>query len=163
MPRLFKHDAPSNDTAELGSLYVLGTLNELDRCEFERHLEEGCAVCVEEISRASATLRALAETANQNLPSGMRERFLERVQSEQSLKAKSNGSGALLLKSGLLIARTESMEWQAGPVPGIWVKQLFVDREEKSATSLVRMDAGSRYPSHRHNGPEEVFLLNGET
>lgn len=63
---------------------------------------------------------------------------------------------------GLLIARTETMNWQAQRVPGCWAKPLLVEPQCKIATSLVRMDPGTHFPAHRHGGPEEVFVLEGD-
>jgi DNA-binding NarL/FixJ family response regulator/quercetin dioxygenase-like cupin family protein len=68
----------------------------------------------------------------------------------------------LLNRSGLFMFRTESMIWQAGKVPGCWVKTLIVEEGSRIATSLVRMDAGSHFPAHRHFSTEEVFLLAGD-
>ena len=68
----------------------------------------------------------------------------------------------LLDHSGLFIGRTESMNWRPGSIPGCWSKLLFVKEQLHVATSLVRMDAGTHFPAHRHQGPEEVFLLDGD-
>jgi quercetin dioxygenase-like cupin family protein len=37
-----------------------------------------------------------------------------------------------------------------------------VEQQRKIATSLVRMDPGTHFPAHRHGGPEEVFVLEGD-
>jgi len=65
-------------------------------------------------------------------------------------------------QSGLLIARAETINWQPQRVPGCWIKPLLVEQQRKIATSLVRMDPGTHFPAHRHGGPEEVFLLDGD-
>lgn len=161
MPRINRHLLPSDETAEICSLYVLGDLDAVDRTEFERHLQEGCPVCDDEIRRASATLQALAERSDQNAPSSLREQLEMRLNSGR-LNAKWKDPSILMSESGIFIARTESMEWRAGPIPGIWVKPLFVNPKEQYSTSLVRMDAGTRYPSHRHSGTEDVFLIEGD-
>lgn len=161
MAKLTKHDGPSEETADLAAQYVLGGLADIERSEFEQHLSGGCPVCDAEVARVSSVVRSLAEAATPIPPAGMRERMQARI-ATQSLAGKSTLPGILLNESGVLIARSESMAWQENPIPGIWIKQLFQDPEEHSATSLIRMDAGSRYPSHRHAGPEEVFLLQGD-
>jgi DNA-binding NarL/FixJ family response regulator/quercetin dioxygenase-like cupin family protein len=68
----------------------------------------------------------------------------------------------LLDRSGLLIARTERMEWRATGMPGCQRRILFVDEQQKSLTSVVQMRAGTHFPAHRHAGPEEVFILSGD-
>jgi anti-sigma factor ChrR (cupin superfamily) len=161
MPKLTKHDRASADTATLASLYVLGTLTEFERSDFERHLEEGCAVCNSEVESAGAALSALAEAASSPTPSGMRERFKARL-NENKKEESSTNHGILLRHAGVLISRTDSMQWHPGPFPGIWIKPLYLDPQRQRATSLVRMEPGTRYPSHRHNAAEEVFLLDGD-
>jgi len=46
--------------------------------------------------------------------------------------------------------------------PGISYKPLYEDLARKYSTSLVRMNAGAHYPSHRHSEIEELFLLSGD-
>jgi len=78
-------------------------------------------------------------------------------------EAKKTGSSAvevLLNQSNLLIARTDTMEWQPGEFHGCWHKPIFV--EDSCTTSLIRMEAGTRYPAHRHGGLEEVFMIHGD-
>lgn len=162
MSTLPKHDQPSAETASLASMYVLGALPESEHTEFERHLMDGCRVCDSEVERASAILGALAEAAEPILPPGMRQRFQMRLESEQVLANDSDSEGILLRQSGVLISRTPAIEWQPGPFAGIWIKPLFLDQQQQRVTSLVRMAPGTHYPSHRHNGPEELFLLEGD-
>lgn len=52
-------------------------------------------------------------------------------------------------------------EW-AEPAPGISCKLLATDTEKDRVSMLVRLAPGSAYPSHRHAGVEELFLLHGE-
>jgi quercetin dioxygenase-like cupin family protein len=47
-------------------------------------------------------------------------------------------------------------------IPGIRVRRLFVDEEADRVTMLVRMDAGTTYPAHRHGGAEECYVLEGD-
>jgi anti-sigma factor ChrR (cupin superfamily) len=42
------------------------------------------------------------------------------------------------------------------------MKTLVVEEPGLIATSLVRMDAGTHFPAHRHLSAEEVFLLAGD-
>ena len=46
--------------------------------------------------------------------------------------------------------------------PGIHRKLLFLDQERDYATSLLRVDAGTHYPSHRHADVEEILVLEGD-
>jgi quercetin dioxygenase-like cupin family protein len=51
--------------------------------------------------------------------------------------------------------------WVDTPLPGIQLKILAVDRERQVATLLIKGGPGAVYPSHRHTGPEECFVLRG--
>ena len=41
-------------------------------------------------------------------------------------------------------------------------RRLFVDDTSGRVTMMVRMAAGTSYPSHRHGGFEECFVLEGD-
>jgi anti-sigma factor ChrR (cupin superfamily) len=64
--------------------------------------------------------------------------------------------------AGLTIVRAAEEGWVETDVPGVSVKRLRVDRERRYVTMLVRMAPGSAYPSHRHAGAEECFVLEGD-
>jgi anti-sigma factor ChrR (cupin superfamily) len=52
-------------------------------------------------------------------------------------------------------------EWSETGLPGIRAKVLAVDRPRSLATLLIRAEPGAVYPSHRHHGPEECYVLRG--
>ncbi len=52
--------------------------------------------------------------------------------------------------------------WEEVGISGIKVKRLFVDPERDSVTMLVRMPAGAAYPRHRHAGPEQCYVIEGD-
>lgn len=51
--------------------------------------------------------------------------------------------------------------WQPTRHEGIFVNVLRRDEVTGNATVLIRMQPGCSYPSHRHNGIEEVFIIEG--
>ena len=53
------------------------------------------------------------------------------------------------------------IDWRPTPYEGIFVNVLRRDKESGDATVLIRMHSGCSYPSHRHVGLEEVFILQG--
>jgi anti-sigma factor ChrR (cupin superfamily) len=63
---------------------------------------------------------------------------------------------------GLHIQRANPAAWQPTAFPGVEVQPLTVASEQRQATMLVRMAAGSSYPPHRHGGPEECYVLSGD-
>lgn len=52
-------------------------------------------------------------------------------------------------------------EWE-DVAPGIACKLLATDTARDRVSMLVRLAPGAAYPSHRHAGAEELFLLHGE-
>lgn len=64
--------------------------------------------------------------------------------------------------ASLHIQRAEEGEWIDLGLKGVTFKHLFVDHETGYATTLVRMAPDSWYPTHRHAGYEECYMLQGE-
>ena len=51
--------------------------------------------------------------------------------------------------------------WVDTPLAGIQMKVLSVDAPRGVATLLIRAAAGAVYPSHRHSGSEECYVIRG--
>ncbi len=62
-----------------------------------------------------------------------------------------------------VVVSTATMEWQSSPGAGIWRKRLELRGAAESGrvTSIVRYDAGSRFPPHEHPEGEEILVLEG--
>jgi anti-sigma factor ChrR (cupin superfamily) len=86
-------------------------------------------------------------------PTGLRARVLDAVKPQP---------GILLNRAGLLISRSSDIPWRSTSFAGLSVKPLFVDAERKYSTTLLRMEPGTHYPSHRHKETEELFVLEGD-
>jgi len=143
------------DLHELASLYALDALDDAERKEFEEHLRKGCDKCAADVRSFSGVANLIGESFEAAPSPQLRERLLQRV-------SRSTGVPGILFKqSGLLIARSDELKWQT-LAPGIFLKPLYEDAERKYNTSLVRMEAGARYPSHNHAAIEELFMLAGD-
>ena len=162
MTDLLQNENQCCEWEECVSLYALGNLGGGDLIGLEQHLAQGCARCSGELSRVGEDLVKLAKCSPAAMPLGARERFLARLKNDNVRETKAPESSIIFNESGVLISRSEAMPWQAGEVPGIWAKRLFADADQQCVTAIVRMDPGVRYPSHRHAGPEELFLLSGD-
>ena len=46
--------------------------------------------------------------------------------------------------------------------PGVSARRLFFDAAHQRVTMLVRMAAGATSPPHRHSGPEDCYVLEGD-
>ncbi len=60
------------------------------------------------------------------------------------------------------IRRRDEGAWEETGITGIQVRRLFVDPARNQMTALVRMAAGTAYPRHIHDGPEECLVLDGD-
>lgn len=61
-----------------------------------------------------------------------------------------------------VVIRPEQYEWRDSPMPG--VERMMLDRigdEVARATSLVRYAPNSAFSPHRHDGGEEILVLDG--
>jgi anti-sigma factor ChrR (cupin superfamily) len=62
-----------------------------------------------------------------------------------------------------VVVLPDDYKWVPSPVPG--VTRMMMDRiggEVARATSVVRYDSDSEFPGHRHDGGEEILVLEGE-
>ena len=132
----------NDDLRELASLYALGALPAEQTAAYEAHLSHGCPVCRAEVRALREVTGAIGLTADPLAP-------------RSELRAR-------LMKTISMSLRSEEMNWQPGQLPGLFLKVLFNDTQRAYTTALVRMTAGTHYPSHRHAGVEELFLLEGD-
>jgi anti-sigma factor ChrR (cupin superfamily) len=51
--------------------------------------------------------------------------------------------------------------WIETGLPGIRARVLAVDQERSLVTLVVRAEPGAVYPSHKHHGPEECYVISG--
>jgi anti-sigma factor ChrR (cupin superfamily) len=140
---------------ELASLYALDALDPAEKRIFEQHLGTGCEPCARDLRSYEAVATAIGESVAMQPPKRLRQDLLASVNEKPGLP------GVLLQQPGLLISRSQELDWKPMAV-GIEYKPLFEDAVRRYNTCLVRMDAGARYPSHRHREIEELFLLSGE-
>ena len=51
--------------------------------------------------------------------------------------------------------------WIDTGLPGIRARILAVDKTRSLVTLMIRAEPGAVYPSHKHHGPEECFVISG--
>jgi anti-sigma factor ChrR (cupin superfamily) len=54
-----------------------------------------------------------------------------------------------------------TIHWRGTSYEGIFLHFLRRDEETGDSTVLIRMEPGCGYPAHRHEGIEEVLILQG--
>jgi anti-sigma factor ChrR (cupin superfamily) len=161
--KVFGH---SEDSAASAALFALGSLRGEEKAVFEQHIREGCEICDKDILDLAGVVENLALAVPPVEPSAaIRQRLLDSVTANPRRPAGPellrNTKGVLLQQSGLLIARSADMSWER-VAPGISRKILSVDSNRSCCTSLIRAEAGTRYPRHRHAGVEELLVLEGD-
>ena len=152
----------TDDLREFASLYTVGALSPEENAAYQAHLSAGCDVCRAEVASLREVTGAIGLTADPVRPRAeLRDRLMKTISTTLQAPA-GRGPGIMYDKDGVLIARSREMDWQPGQLPGLFLKVLFNDTRRRYSTALVRMTAGTHYPSHRHAGVEELYLLEGD-
>lgn len=152
---------------ELAALHALGLLTPADEAELRAATAADPRLAAESAAferTAGAMAAAVAEVPPAE---GARERFLATARAARPGEAapaaqpwkRWDASAAQALRT---VVRASEEGFQSTTHPGVAVRQLFVDAEADRVTMLIRMDAGSSYPRHRHASPEECFVLRGD-
>lgn len=142
------------------ALLALDLLSESEGAELRRHLEAGCAECEAGLRGYRAAAAALADSL---VPREPRPELRERV-----LAAAVQTPGPQVWKrwdaqpaTPLHVVRRGEGSWERVR-EGVEARRLFVDPGRDIVTMLVRMAPGARYVPHRHAGPEQCFVLEGD-
>lgn len=163
-----KSSSSERGPTEEAMLFAADCLRGPDRWEFE-NLTLLFPWLADEARELRGAFHALAETAPPQLPpDGLKDRLMARV-SQQAKQAEKQDQEVQIWKSWpqsaegtFSVISGEDLPWQPTAFPGVEAKNLFVDRELGRVTMLVRMGPESAYPNHRHGGPEECFVLEGD-
>jgi len=158
--------------------FLLGSLEQDEEKQFLQHLVSGCAECQKAIVETKRVLQALplallspsSPIALVSPPAALKEKLLHSLKTSSNDEANpqvwktwpDSSNAASTTISGLLIVRAHEEEWVDIGVNGIQVKRLFVDKAHDSVTMLVKAPAGAAYPRHRHSGPEQCYVLQGD-
>lgn len=153
--------ADENDwlASELAARYALGGLTGEERRGVEERLRSGDVALEQELRRYQEMAAQLALAARPvRPPPSLKERLAARTRPAPHEPE----SAVLFEEGGVLLSTAARLPWKRTPLPGVWTKTLFVDRKRGYRTSLVRLEPGAEYPSHRHADVEELFVLEGE-
>ena len=154
--------------------YVIGNLDEGQRAELARHLASECPVCSSEREQFAGLV---AELDRVGAPSraprpDLSERLYRRIEEKLHAADPAGAAGVQVWRdwvpgsepaaqAGLVTVMPDESDWQPIDVPGIRVRQLFVDPARDLVTMLVRMEPGAEYPPHRHADVEECYVVAG--
>jgi quercetin dioxygenase-like cupin family protein len=143
---------------ELAALGALDLLDESDAAALERHRQKGCPECEAEAARYRDVPAALGlSVSHPEPPADLRNRLMARIATGPQVWKSWDGSA----EPPLHVVRQDEGEWQTVK-DGVYAKRLYVDAAHDRVTMLVRMDPGASYIPHRHAGPEQCFVLEGD-
>lgn len=184
------HEFLDDDLRDQAVRHALGTLADPEARLYRMHLLE-CGICRSEADSLSKLTRELVLVApSETPPPQLWEHVLKRIKSPrrpvavepdrtppahtaESSRVADTRHPTQIWKSwepraphadgsGLTYVPSEDHPFESTGAAGVDVRRLFVDREQKRVTLLVRMAAGSSYPAHEHAGPEECYVLQGD-
>ena len=123
----------------------VGALDPDERLELEARLDTLTPEQRSEVSRLydAATAVALRVPPSEP-PAHARERLLAAVRKPSTYTVWAAGA-----------------TWTDTGLPGIRARVLSVDKARSLVTLLIRAEPGAVYPSHKHHGPEECFVIRG--
>ncbi len=140
---------------ELASSYALGALEAKETDEFKGLLGEDPSSSEKELKGFKEVVDLLAFSApSVTPPSGLKDKLLQRIREKVLTKEKAKE------KEGFLYVRSQEGEWK-DIAEGVSLKRLFYDPVRQYATAMVKMSAGTRFPSHRHMEAEECYVIEG--
>jgi anti-sigma factor ChrR (cupin superfamily) len=150
------HTTKDEEAQGRAALYALGALDPEEARDFEEHAAQ-CGPCAEELRCFRSVAAALAVAPAEAEPhADVRARLLARVSGGEGRKA------GVEAAPGFLVVRKDEGRWRPTGDRGVSYKLLYADAERGTYTTLLRMEAGSRIPAHRHLGVEHCLVLEGD-
>lgn len=140
---------------DLVASYALAALERSEAELMDAHLPT-CAECQREYEALSSVTSTLSAWGARTLPSPapLWDRLAERIASEPR-------NNAVASSPSPSVPAWREPRWMEA-APGITCKLLSTDAEADRVSMLVRLAPDTAYPSHRHAGLEELYLLEGE-
>lgn len=141
--------------------YAFGTLEPNARARFEARLERD-----PDLRKLLADARAMADELGTLVPPlpappGVLARIHTRIAtSDAGVQPWKRWQADEPTPTG--IVPRSSVPFEATAIQGIEVRRLALDPAADRVTLEVRMAPGTSYPAHRHGGPEECFVLEGD-
>jgi anti-sigma factor ChrR (cupin superfamily) len=154
-------------TAELAALFMSGALSPDEQQQLLVELAQDGSL-PRELKELQAVVHALVEEIDPIEPAPEVKQALMQFAREHKSTRQLRGHHQVWRgwqsdePEGLFTVRAADMPWEETGVEGIQVRRLFVDQEHDRMTVLFRMAPGSSYVPHRHEGPEECYVLEGE-
>jgi predicted ChrR family anti-sigma factor len=146
---------------------ALGTLAAPERVEVERHVQ-ACPACAEKLAGEAQLLTVVGASLEEAAPSrALRDRVFASVEGPRRFEPLLEAASALLrVNTGEVLEVFAQADhprgWLTGPSPGLRVRPVRLGPSLGQARGwLLAMPPGGTYPHHRHEGDEEVLVLQG--
>lgn len=157
-----RHGALDETLRDRAALFALDALPPEEARAVEDHLDL-CDVCRLEVESLRATVAALGTAVPGERPDpSLRARLLDGARGTPAPAQIWKTWMSNVTGSAEYLARASEGVWEKTGFPGVETRRLFVDADGDRATLLIRMAPGATYPGHRHRGPEECLVLEGD-
>ena len=154
------------EPAETAALYLAGALPAPERAALEAYLAAGGRAYDGAFRQLDAAAAALGRLIPPVPPDpALRDALLQRItppSGDQATPLRRQLLGREADPAGCVLRRAGDGGWEDTAVPGVRLRVLTIDAAADRFTALVRMDPGASYAAHRHVGPEECFVLEGD-
>lgn len=157
---------PDEEFNMLAALQALDTLDESERSALAEKLQASPEL-QSELAAFETAISAIAYTAPAvPLAPDLKNRLLQRIAqlptTAESVNAQPIVASPTENNPPSLIVRSRDVKWRPYSVPGISIGRLYMDKEKRQITCLMRLEPGVTFPLHRHADSEEVFVLEGD-
>ena len=151
----------SEHQQEQASLYALGAMTPDEVGAFEAELRGNPELLALTRSLQRTTQMLAGTSPAVELPPGLKDKVLRRIEQEPTAKTSSPFPVAAL--AGLRFAdANDQTGWKQLPIPGAWIKLLSLEKDRGYAVLMGKLEAGARYPAHVNAGPEDFLVLTGD-
>ena len=152
----------SEQQQEQASLYLAGALSAEEHRAFEAELRAN-ADLLELVRGLQGAADALALGVPQIAPPpGLRGKVLGCIEAHAAAATAQPQPPRPPAPGFLFHGAGDSKGWKELPIRGAFIKLLSLERERGYAVLMGRLEAGVRYPAHRHIGSEELYILTGD-
>jgi quercetin dioxygenase-like cupin family protein len=150
---------------ELAPLYALDLLDLEERLWVEAQIVD-CPDLAEDLAKYVAAVGLMPYTAPPvPMAIDLKDRLFDRLgldPVESAIDLDPEIPPQEPLSAAMFALRSQDLTWQAHRIAGVDVAVLYVDPVERMRTMVVKVAAGVTYPLHRHQGAEEIYMLEGE-
>lgn len=160
--KMTRHVDLDDTLRDQAALFALDALPLEEARAVEAHLGV-CHVCRIEVESLRSTVTAIGSALpGRRTDPSLRGRLLDRARGNPAPAQTWKGWSSDVSGAAEYLARASEGVWEPTGFPGVETRRLFADPANDRATLLIRMAPGATYPSHRHRGPEECLVMEGD-